>query len=205
MYSLKKMMMRQWFFKLQHFRAICLLFLLLVAQLVRPQAPSLRSNILQVDGKPFDINANVIFQDAVGFMWIGTNNGLFRYDAQDIIEYQFNVFDKRSIPNNTVNSILEDDFGNLWIGTESYLVFFDRAKEEFHGFYKDTTASVLGKSAKGNIYVNLWKSGLIRVHPNPQVDSLKFEVIDESEAISQLLPAHKRINAFVEDVHQRPW
>nr|WP_299346297.1 response regulator [Allomuricauda sp.] len=181
------------------------LFLLLLVQVGYTQLQSSRSNILTVDGKSFDINANVVYQDNIGFMWIGTNDGLFRYDGHDLIEYQFNVFEESSLPNNTVNSILEDDFGNLWIGTESYLVFFNRSEEKFSGFYKNTTASILGKSSKGVVYANLWKSGLLKVQPHTEADSLIFDTAHNYLDRNQHLPFNKRINSFVEDIHQRYW
>ncbi len=65
-------------------------------------------------------------QDREGFIWIGTNDGLIRYDG-----YRMNIFrnienDSTTIPGNTVTQLLIDSKGFLWVGTyESGLCRFD--------------------------------------------------------------------------------
>ncbi len=53
-----------------------------------------------------------ILQDQKGFLWIGTEFGLNRYDGLSFKTYQSPV-----ISSNTVSSLYEDNNGNLWIGT----------------------------------------------------------------------------------------
>ncbi len=67
-----------------------------------------------------------IHQDAKGFLWIGTQDGLNRYDGYDFKIYRHELYDTSSIGENTINSISEDTSGNLWIGTESGLSKYDR-------------------------------------------------------------------------------
>ncbi len=67
-----------------------------------------------------------IHQDAKGFLWIGTQDGLNRYDGYDFRIYRHELYDTTSIGENTINSISEDPAGNLWIGTESGLSKYDR-------------------------------------------------------------------------------
>ncbi|MCW8809987.1 MAG: hypothetical protein OQK64_03405, partial [Ignavibacteriaceae bacterium] len=73
-----------------------------------------------------------ILQDSKGFLWIGTADGLNRYDG-----YQFKIFrnipnDLNSISNSQVLSILEDNYGTLWIGTDGGgLNKFNSEKENF--------------------------------------------------------------------------
>jgi len=73
-----------------------------------------------------------IFQDSKGFMWLGTEDGLNRYDGRRIKEYQADYENPHSISNNFVISIYEDRKGTLWIGTSSGgLNKFDRESENF--------------------------------------------------------------------------
>jgi hypothetical protein len=62
-----------------------------------------------------------IYEDSSGDLWIGTNNGLDRYEknSRGFIHYTHNPDDDKSLPDNAVQSkcIKEDKFGNIWIGT----------------------------------------------------------------------------------------
>jgi ligand-binding sensor domain-containing protein/serine phosphatase RsbU (regulator of sigma subunit) len=63
-------------------------------------------------------SVNVVFQDSRGFLWIGTEDGLNRYDG-----YSFEVFkcggpETEGIGGNRISAIAEDRKGNLWIGTK---------------------------------------------------------------------------------------
>ena len=60
---------------------------------------------------------NVFFQDSNGFMWIGTNDGLNKYDGYEFTVFKTNLEDESSITNNNIMAIVEDDQRNLWIGT----------------------------------------------------------------------------------------
>jgi diguanylate cyclase (GGDEF)-like protein len=63
-------------------------------------------------------HVNAILQDRHGFLWLGTQDGLNRYDG-----YRFRVFkhderDAASLADNTVWALFEDEKGTLWVGTD---------------------------------------------------------------------------------------
>lgn len=65
-----------------------------------------------------------IMQDRYGYIWLGTWDGLNKYDG-----YNFTIFNVADgLSDHTVYSLLEDFDGNLWIGTENGLTLFDRDK-----------------------------------------------------------------------------
>jgi len=64
---------------------------------------------------------NCLFQDSKGFIWIGTQNGLNRFNGEAFDIYRFNPSDTNSISNNWIFAISEDQEGNLWIGTKGGL------------------------------------------------------------------------------------
>lgn len=73
-----------------------------------------------------------IIQDHYGFMWIGTENGLNKYDGNSFTIYEHERGDSLSLADSHVQSLLEDSSGDLWIGTRwGGLNRFDREREVF--------------------------------------------------------------------------
>src|SRR5476651_2426932 len=64
------------------------------------------------------ININCIIQDSRGFMWIGSRNGLNRYDGYKCIIYRYDAKDNNSLSNNMITALAEDRQGNIWIATQ---------------------------------------------------------------------------------------
>ncbi|RDY26882.1 histidine kinase [Romboutsia weinsteinii] len=60
-----------------------------------------------------------IFQDSRGYIWIGTNDGLNRYNGFEMKVYKSKKNDKNTIASNHILSIEEDKKGNLWVGTDN--------------------------------------------------------------------------------------
>jgi signal transduction histidine kinase/ligand-binding sensor domain-containing protein len=58
-----------------------------------------------------------IFKDSRKFIWIGTVNGLYRYDGTNVDLLQHDPGDPHSLPDNTVVAITEDRQGQIWAGT----------------------------------------------------------------------------------------
>lgn len=66
---------------------------------------------------PIETSANDILEDSYGFLWIGSTNGLWRYDGKNFKNYVKNESDKTSITDNNVLYLYEDKQKTLWIGT----------------------------------------------------------------------------------------
>ena len=59
-----------------------------------------------------------LHQDSRGFIWMGTQDGLNRYDGRNIISYKADPDDPYSLSDPNIWGIVEDVAGDLWIGTE---------------------------------------------------------------------------------------
>lgn len=160
---------------------------------------------LDIHGVIFNKKVNTLFEDSYGFLWIGTNNGLFKYDGYTLIQYQHNVFDPFSLPNNSINSIVEDQYHNLWIGSESYLIHFERNKEKFKGFYKNATSTILSFTNEKKLWVNVKYQGIINITPTEEIDSLKLAANFISKSIPTILNIKKPITSLVQDNFNRNW
>lgn len=60
-------------------------------------------------------NANTVVQDRDGYIWIGTINGLQRFDGHRFITYRRSPDNKQSIPDNYIDHLYYDSKGNLWL------------------------------------------------------------------------------------------
>jgi len=160
---------------------------------------------LEIQGIPLNKKINTLFVDSIGYLWIGTDSGLYRYDGNDLISYQHDVFNPDSLPNNGVNSIVEDDNNNLWIGSESYLIHFNRKENKFKGYYKNITVSVIHKSSNGDVWANIRNTGLVKIIPGKYVDEVKFDTHFNYTKKSNLTSSGRQINSFVEDNFGRRW
>ncbi|MGM0586976.1 MAG: two-component regulator propeller domain-containing protein [Bacteroidota bacterium] len=60
---------------------------------------------------------NGIVQDSTGFIWLGTTNGLNRYDGHSIKSFTFDRFDEQSLSNNYIMDMEVGPGNNIWIAT----------------------------------------------------------------------------------------
>ncbi|WP_243241957.1 sensor histidine kinase [Clostridium sp. 1001275B_160808_H3] len=70
-----------------------------------------------------------IFQDSMGYMWIGTVDGLNRYDGEFIKIYNCSYEDENTLSSTYITDIEEDKHGNIWIATDYGLDFLIRDKD----------------------------------------------------------------------------
>lgn len=114
---------------------------------------------------------NCIIQDRLGFLWLGTANGLLRYDGYEFKAYKHHPADTSSISGNHIWSICEDRGGDLWIGTSQHgLSRYVRSEERFIRYRHDPNDSTsLGgdhevpavyQDAAGELWIALWEAGL---------------------------------------------
>lgn len=59
-----------------------------------------------------------ILQDTRGFVWLGTEDGLNRFDGNDIKHYLRDRDSADALPNNWISALAQDAGGRLWIGTD---------------------------------------------------------------------------------------
>ena len=102
------------------------------------------------DGLP-ESSVLCILQDHFGFLWLGTQNGLVKYDGYSMVVYQSEPDNPRSISDNYIESLYEDHAGTLWAGTQyGGLNKFDRSNETFTRYLN----SPLDSSSIGSNDVN---------------------------------------------------
>ena len=125
---------------------LIILFLLLVIHIPTfPQYDEIKFEHLTVeDGLP-ENTVNCILQDHMGFLWLGTQNGLVKYDGYSMKVYRPVQGDTSSISGGNIRKIFEDRKGNIWAGTYSRgLNSFDYQTEIFTRYMhiSDDTTSI---------------------------------------------------------------
>lgn len=78
---------------------------------------------------------NALFQDKSAFIWIGTEDGLCRYDGYEMIVFKTVPSDSSSISSNIITSIIADSDGGMWIGTTDGLNLYNPENETFERYY----------------------------------------------------------------------
>src|SRR5687768_6683062 len=77
---------------------------------------------------------NCIYKDHNGFLWVGTNTGLSRFDGKNVVNYKHQPDDSTSLVNNNINSICEDDKGRIWVATEAGVGVLNIFSNKFRNF-----------------------------------------------------------------------
>ena len=122
-------------------KIVLIISLILVESGLFAQAQTLIFSHLTIEENLSQSSVYAITQDARGFMWFGTRDGLNRYDSRNIVVYKKQPDNKTSISSNSINSLLTDRKGRLWVGTSGGLNLYDALKDQFVRIVRDSTNS----------------------------------------------------------------
>lgn len=106
----------------------CSLLLLFLAPLCRAQFSFKHIDVS--DGLTSN-SINTVFRDSRGYLWIGTDFGLNRYDGYRIKKFYQNPSNSYSLRDNYVQKLSEDSQGYLWIKSRTGITAFDTQHEMF--------------------------------------------------------------------------
>ncbi len=110
-----------------------------------------------------------MIQDKQGFIWIGTQYGLNRYDGYQFVTYKNEILDDTSLSSNYIIDLFEDSSGTLWIATNNGLNAFDTQTNKFTRYLHDSSnpntisnnhISSIEEDTKGNLWVGTVGGGL---------------------------------------------
>lgn len=141
-----------------------------------------------------------LLQGPRGFLWIGTLDGLNRYDGYAFEVYRHIPGDTTSLSGNTVRALVEDPEGQIWVGTNRGVSRLDRATGHFvrYSLGADTAGDVASMAidADGWPWVVTYAQRLYRFDPDAQqfVDAPgrpERASASDSVLIGSLLKGHK--------------
>ncbi|WP_017257158.1 hybrid sensor histidine kinase/response regulator transcription factor [Pedobacter arcticus] len=150
------------------FRYILILSILFSSPLVAQT--SLSERRINVDQGLSNSSINTVFQDKRGFIWIGTHDGLNRYNGKDFKVYRHQFNQTNSIDGNWVACIAEDKKGKIWVGTSRGLNIYDPVSDSFSHPYLirnglkellQSNITAVKVDAQGNIFATTTNGGLL--------------------------------------------
>jgi signal transduction histidine kinase/ligand-binding sensor domain-containing protein len=138
-----------------------------------------------------------IIQDHEGFVWIGTPDGLNRYDGFKFVVYKNDPTDSTTLADNVIQTIYEDHDKNLLIGSENGLSVYNREKDCFYNYMYEKSSPLraiscsikkIREDSKGNlwlasnaglIYFDRGKNSIIRyLHDPTNSESLSNDNVE---------------------------
>lgn len=118
-----------------------------------------------------------VMQDRRGFVWLGTKDGLNRFDGDTFKIYRRQQGDTTSLGNNFVRALLEDSQGRFLVGTEQGFYLFDPRTEHFSRICLDknegevdVTINAILEDHSGGIWLATHGQGIYRLDSQLQVE-----------------------------------
>ncbi|NQZ09531.1 MAG: response regulator [Algicola sp.] len=152
---------------------------------------------------------NHLLQDHAGFIWIGSNKGLIRFDGYEMKTFRHNPNDSNSLSHDFITGMVEGEQGVLWIATYGGgLNRFDSSTFEFTHFKHDSNnrASIstdrlfdIAKSADNRLWLGGYR-GINLFDPQSGLSQRKNAAFDPPEAGNS-----QRVMTLFEDSQQRLW
>ncbi len=160
-------------------------------------------HIRERDGVSLNITTSFL-QDRDGFLWIGTFDGLNRYDGTHFVTFKRKKNDPTSLPSNTVQDVCEDHNGNIWVAGDKGISCYNKTTNWFrniksvagrdlntcHNVICDRNGDIWFASYYAGLYRYIMKTGVIQFFP--------FNPRDTPQTISSRIFTH----SIVEDPHQ---
>jgi len=96
-----------------------------------------------------------IIKSSRGYIWVGTNNGLGRFDGHNFVFYNSDDTEgKNAISGDYVNSICEDDQGRIWMIASNQINVLDQRTNRFYHPELNTPYGVVSKYDAHSILFN---------------------------------------------------
>jgi PAS domain S-box-containing protein len=115
---------------------VLLCFVLISGNLCRAQE-NIRFDRISVNEGLSQSDIKSMVQDRFGFLWIGTRDGLNRYDGLEFRKYGRKKNDSASLQFNQILDLEVDSAGNIWIASVGGISIYNYRKDSFQNFFPD--------------------------------------------------------------------
>ncbi len=175
-------------------RCLVILFLLLKILFAAAQQPDIVfHHITEKDGLSYNL-VNCFLKDSKGMLWVGTYNGLNRYDGAHFYTYHSGN-SKNTLPNNSVHKLAEDKLGNIWGATDNGVFCLNTLTRQFKNY---SIEKGKGWPAAAGIYCDsdgdIWATGQFGLSNY----NLKTDIFESAPAPGTVKERIVRKNGFAE-------
>jgi signal transduction histidine kinase/ligand-binding sensor domain-containing protein len=163
----------------------------LKAPILSSEAPVLRFEKLGIEDGLTQGDVSSIIQDKRGFIWMGTQTGLHRYDGHEFKVFASHPFDSTSLSSSRINSIYETSNGDLWVTTDGGLNRLNPTTGKAVHYKNDPTDSTsistndarkVFESSNGDLWVGTQGFGLNRMRKGEDGIFTKYQHDPENAA-----------------------
>ena len=141
---------------------------------------------------------NCIVQDEIGFIWIGTQDGLNRYDGTGFKVYKHAPNDPTSLRKDWIQTLHVDRGGDLWIGTDGggmsrlrlasdELTHFQAVPNDL-GSLSDDHIRAIEQDREGILWIGTENGGIDRFDPESGrvIERFRFDPKDPEDSGAQV-------------------
>lgn len=124
------------YFRLQRW-SILLAFLLVAGNLCMAQE-NIRFERISVNEGLTQADVKSMVQDKFGFLWVGTRDGLNKYDGYEFTRFNREETDSTSLQFNQILDLQMDSAGDIWIGSTGGISIYNYQTNSFQNFFLST-------------------------------------------------------------------
>ncbi len=161
--------------------------------------------------EPFHLNdklpsnsVNRLYHDKEGFLWLGTKDGLCRFDGYDIKVFRSSAITPGKLRNNDINFISEDQFNRIWVGTFEGINIIDKHNFSVTDlkipYLQNDRINYILNDRQGMMWVATTSYGVLRVDPKT-----KNYVRYSSDSDSAIKLKKNSVTQVFEDKEGRIW
>jgi len=150
-----------------------------------------------------------VFESSDGYLWVGSNSGLFRFDGKRFQQISSLYYNSNSPGDNSIVDFEEDDLGNLWIAGFRYGITKYNLKTGLFRQYKRLSADstetygtpCIYKDNQGTLWIGTAGRGLAKYLPKK--DTFQLFYPDPLKATDGSMRAENNVTGITEDNHDK--
>lgn len=154
-----------------------------------------------------DLLVNVIYKDATGFVWLGTDRAVDRFDGMQVKSYGF---EEVGVKRKRVHTLLETDSIHLWIGNDAGLWLLNRQHEKMIRVLPEKLGTTVWSLAYGDdytLYIGTDKGLFIARLDDFNRSGDVADVFVEQQLMQEnvLSPSNRIKNILIDDTNKVVW